>query len=90
MYTNLNVVLISKSEDRNTDFFCKICKYPLIEQDDFVKNDKYNCCRKCYLNFVQSRKSEWQKGFKIDKTELSKYLNTRKQLNEKIINITGE
>ena len=90
MFTNLKVTLIDKTKKNNTDFFCKICSYPLITQNDFSKNEKYNCCNECYLNFVQSRSEEWKKTFKIDKSKLSKYLNIRKQLNEKIINITGE
>lgn len=90
MYINLKVTLVDKTECASNSFFCKICKYPLITQKDFASSKDYNCCNECYLNFVQSRKEEWKKGFKIDKTELSKYLNIRKQLNEKIINITGE
>ena len=89
MYTNLKVNLV-KSDDTTSNFFCKICNYVLITQKDFLCDKEYNCCSECYLQFVESRKEEWKKGYKIDKIELSKYLNIRKQLNEKIINITGE
>ena len=90
MYTNLNVTLIDKTEEETNSFFCKICTYPIITHKDFDRNKNYNCCNECYLTFVESRREEWKKGFKINKIELSKYLNIRKQLNEKIINITGE
>tara|TARA_B100000674_G_C37896328_1_gene941503 strand:- start:473 stop:739 length:267 start_codon:yes stop_codon:yes gene_type:complete len=88
MYTNLDVVLIG--ENNNKDFFCKICKYPLISQEDFAQNQKYNCCNECFLSFAQSRIKEWNKGFIIDKEQLDKYLKIRKKINEKIINITGD
>ena len=90
MYTNLKITLLDKDKDNKASFFCKICSYPLITQKDFSSNDKYKCCEECYLTFVQSRKEEWKKGFKIDKADLSKYLNIRKQLHEKIVNITGD
>lgn len=89
MYTNLNVNLI-ESDSTASNFFCKICNYVLLTQKDFFCDKEYNCCNECYLKFVESRKEEWKKGYKIDKIELSKYLNIRKQLNEKIININGE
>ena len=90
MYTNLKVSFIDKCKTSSSAFFCKICKYPLITQSDFLRNQEYECCSECYLSLIESRKQEWKKAFKIDKTKLSEYLNMRKQQNEKIINITGE
>ena len=90
MYTNLKVLIIDNNKKKDTAFFCKICTYPLITQKDFLSNKDYSCCNECYLNFVESRKEEWKTGYRIDKAALSKYLNMRKQLNEKIIKITGE
>ena len=90
MFTNLKVSLIDKTNLESNSFFCEICNYPIITQKDFDSSKGYNCCHECFLQFAQSRREEWKRGFKIDKTELSEYLNIRKQLNEKIINIPGE
>ena len=89
MYINLNIELINKSKN-NTNFFCGVCNYPLILQEDFSKNEKFNCCYECYLTFIQSREKEFEEGYKINKEKLDEYLKLRKHINEKIINITGE
>ena len=89
MYSNLDVELVDKSK-KNTRFFCTICNYPLITQNDFSYNEECNCCNECYLTFVQSRTKEWHEGFVIDKESLDKYLKIRKKNNEKIININGD
>jgi len=86
MFFNNKVIFINKSDEKD-DFFCKICKYPLISKDDFSLNKEFNCCHNCYLKFIECRKKDWENGWRPTKEDLSNYLKERKQNSEKIIKI---
>ena len=77
MYTNLNITLIDKT-DADDHFFCDLCRFPLRTQKDFQHNKENNCCHECYLTYAESRKKEWQTGWRPDKETLEEYIYKRK------------
>ena len=77
-------------------FYCNLCSYPLLSKEDFgvldltshkvnYKNDNYNCCQSCYLEFVECRKLEWKNGWRPEKSSLDSYILLRKNTNKKEI-----
>lgn len=87
MYINHEIQYINNTNEEKDAFFCNICKYSLITFNDFISNNRHNCCHECFLNFVECRKEDWDNGWRPDKEVLHKYLKERKQLLEKIIKI---
>tara|TARA_R100001079_G_scaffold97380_1_gene60956 strand:- start:61 stop:471 length:411 start_codon:yes stop_codon:yes gene_type:complete len=60
--------LLTNKEDRT----CPACFVYSFEQKDDVYMNKYDCCHRCYLKFVEGKEERWQN---IDKRVefLSKY-----------------
>tara|TARA_B100000900_G_C20421155_1_gene651007 strand:- start:472 stop:729 length:258 start_codon:yes stop_codon:yes gene_type:complete len=64
------------------DFFCKLCGFALHTYDDFRRHKKYGCCTECYLTFVESRRKEWDSGWRPNKTTLEEYIYKRKAIHD--------
>jgi hypothetical protein len=48
--------LLTNKEDRT----CPACFVYSFEQKDDVYMNKYDCCRRCYLKFVEGKEERWQ------------------------------
>ena len=64
----INKKLINKKSNRR----CPVCSaYSFSKQDDLYMN-KFECCIKCYIQYVEDREERWKKGWRpndeIDKT----------------------
>jgi hypothetical protein len=82
MSTSLKIKVIG--EVKKEDFYCGLCKYPLIISNDFETSDEYQCCFNCYLEFVESRKNMWKQGWRPDKKELDSYISIRHKIHKKV------
>jgi len=52
--------LINRDSNRN----CPVCeKYSFKVQDDMYML-KYECCEKCYIQYVENREERWLKGWR--------------------------
>ena len=80
MYGNSSIKIINKCEKEKDNFFCKICKFPLIDYMDFISNKEYDCCHQCFMLYVESRKKEWHSGWLPDNKTLKKDIYIRKKL----------
>lgn len=67
----------SLSEDH---FFCPLCGFILSSALDHQSHSDHSCCHECYLTFAESRKEEWRDGWRPKKSEIRKYINSRKRL----------
>jgi len=53
--------LLNKDTTRRT---CPVCKsYSFKIRDDVFMN-KYDCCYKCYIQWVEDREERWEKGWR--------------------------
>ncbi len=73
---NLKVI----GEDKKESFYCDLCNYPLVEKKDFEMSNSFNCCNRCYLEFVESRKEAWKNGWRPKKAVLNSYISIRRKL----------
>jgi hypothetical protein len=89
MFVNHNIKIINNTK-KKSNFFCNLCSYTLLSIDDFLCHSQYDCCYDCFLTFAESRKSEWTAGWRPDKTKIDKHIYLRKQMYNKIINITED
>jgi len=52
--------LINKQSERT----CPVCKtYSFDKKDDLYMN-RFECCFKCYINFVEDREERWASGWR--------------------------
>ena len=65
--------LISKKLlSRDSERICPVCEtYSFDKKDDLYMN-KYDCCFKCYVEWVESREERWESGWRPEKIETSK------------------
>jgi len=73
------------NEPEKESFYCQLCSYPLLRREDFQYNKEYECCCECFLTFAESRKKEWQNGWRPEKSELDSYILLRNKNNRKEI-----
>jgi len=56
----LSEKLINKQSERT----CPVCKaYSFDKKDDLYMN-RFECCLKCYINFVEGREERWASGWR--------------------------
>ena len=60
-----NGFLISKKLlNRESERVCPVCdSYSFSLKDDLYKN-KYGCCLKCYIQWVEGREERWEAGWR--------------------------
>ena len=57
--------LINKEINR----VCPVCEtYSFSGEDDLYMN-KFECCKKCYIQWVENREERWFKGWRPDKEQ---------------------
>ena len=52
--TKNNIVFISTQKE---NFYCSICNYPLLSNEDFNTRDQYCACHDCFLTFIENESS---------------------------------
>ena len=56
----LSEKLINKRSERT----CPVCDtYSFNKKDDLYMN-RFDCCFKCYINFVEDREERWESGWR--------------------------
>lgn len=66
-------------------FFCDLCGFILKTESDIQSHSDHLCCNECFLTFAESRRDAWKDGWRPKKSDVRKYINTRKRL---LINTT--
>ena len=57
--------LISKKLlNRETKLICPTCQNRIKTVNDDIYVNKYECCEKCYINFVEGREERWLSGWR--------------------------
>ena len=60
--------LVSKKlVNKDTNRKCPVCeKYSFKAKDDIYMN-KFECCSKCYIEYIEDREERWLKGWRPKK-----------------------
>jgi len=70
---NIDGLFISKkllTKDSNRT--CSVCSaYSFDPKDDLYMN-RYECCKKCYVNWVEDREGRWKAGWRPSESEANK------------------
>ena len=61
----VNGVFISdKLLKRESKRSCPVCKTYSFKSNDDVYMSKFECCEKCYIQWVEGREDRWKKGWR--------------------------
>jgi len=66
--------LIKKSKNSRS---CPVCKIYSFDKKDDVYMNKYECCFKCYLAWVEDREERWMKGWRPNEQERTKQSDSK-------------
>ena len=69
---NVDGVLITrKLLNKESNFNCPLCRDIVERINDDVYLIKYDCCEKCYINYVEHREERWLKGWRPNNVKKS-------------------
>jgi len=57
----------------NIPMFCPICDFVMENYSDHDHYKNYDCCKRCFLKFVEFRKKKWLEGWRPTKEEIDSY-----------------
>ncbi len=81
MLGTYDIVINEAAQNASEDiFFCPLCGFTMQTALDFQSHSDHGCCHECFITFVESRKNEWESGWRPKKSEIRKYINNRKRL----------
>ena len=81
MSSSLKIIL--REDFKKEEFYCSLCKYPYITNDDFDCCEKSGVCNDCFLAFVECDIEAWKNGIRPEKRKVDDYLLLRKNINSR-------
>ncbi len=71
-------------EFKKERFYCEVCEFPLLTSEDFEKDNNYDCCHECYLQFAESRREAWKNGWRPKKSVVNSYISIKRKLYKRL------
>jgi hypothetical protein len=66
-------IVIEKGFPVKHSLFCPVCDFVMTNYSDYEHFDEYDCCKGCFLRFVESRKKMWLDGWRPSDEEINTY-----------------
>ena len=71
-------LLLKKNRKSKLHANCPLCSERTQKIFDDIKIEKYECCQRCFIDFVEDREDRWDSGWRPDKEILILALKRRK------------
>ena len=72
-----NIRIRKKKKTKTSERSCPVCKtYSFSMKDDLYMN-RFNCCFRCYVDFVEGREEAWKEGQRPDQERIETALRRR-------------
>ena len=81
MYISPKIRVIGTFKQEN--FYCEICNFPLVSNDDFESDEEFGCCNVCFLKFAESRRESWKNGWRPKKVDVNSYISIKRKFYSK-------
>ena len=73
-----DIVIKRRTNKIKTKRSCPVCKtYSFSRRDDLYMN-RFQCCERCYVFFVEHREERWNKGWRPDEEQVKESLRRKK------------
>jgi hypothetical protein len=70
---NVDGVFISKKLlNRDSNRTCPVCSVYSFDLKDDLYMNRFECCQKCYIQWIEGRQERWKAGWRPNKNENSK------------------
>jgi len=70
---NFDGVFISKKLlNRESNRTCPVCSIYSFSLEDDVYMNKFKCCHKCYIQYVEGREERWNSGWRPSNANIKK------------------
>jgi hypothetical protein len=77
-YTVGDILISKRRSEKNRDRSCPVCKtYSFSTRDDLYMN-RFKCCFRCYIDFVEGTEEKWKTGWRPNEEQLATALGRRK------------
>ena len=64
-FANVDGILISrKLINKETKLSCPVCERKIEKINDDIYLIKYDCCEKCFVNYIEGREERWTQGWR--------------------------
>ena len=61
--------MAKKLLNREIKIICSVCETRLKTVRDDIYMNKFDCCEKCYVNYVEHREKRWLNGWRPNQGE---------------------
>ena len=61
------IFIPKKLLNRESNRSCPICNTYSFKSNDDVYMSKFDCCEKCYIQWIEGREDRWKKGWRPNK-----------------------
>jgi hypothetical protein len=69
-FENVGGILISrKLINKERKLRCSVCENKIKKINDDIYVIKYDCCEKCFVNYVENREERWNEGWRPKKCQ---------------------
>ena len=73
-----DVIIKKKSRKEKKERTCPVCKtYSFSRRDDLYMN-RFKCCERCYIFFVEHREERWREGWRPDEDQVKDSLRRKR------------
>ena len=63
------VLMSKKLLNKDSNRVCEICNVYSFDIKDDIYMNKYDCCRTCYIQWIEGREERWSSGWRPNKKE---------------------
>ena len=72
-------IIMPNNFSQTHSYSCPVCGFLLKRSEDFLSYTEFTCCRECALVWAYPNKTEWKKGWRPDKTQVSLEILKRRE-----------
>jgi len=66
------VFISKKLLNRESNRTCPVCSFYSFSLEDDVYMNKFKCCHKCYIQYVEGREERWNSGWRPSNANIKK------------------
>jgi len=74
-------IIIKKPNNfKKKSLYCGICEALLVNSQDIISSDEFNCCENCRTTWVEPRRESYLQGWRPTREEVLLEIEKRKAL----------
>lgn len=75
--------LIKTSTKSVIPSFCPVCEFVIKTAEDSISIREFSCCHQCAIQWAESRREIWKRGWRPNKSDLEEFKKERRYIRSK-------